>query len=364
MVLTFIQMKGLRSVIAATGSVLPERVIHNADFIANRFLQKDGTIVPGTIQRNIEKFKNITGIDQRRYARPDQTASDLASIAAADALESGGIDKESIDLLIVAHNFGDVHAGTNRSTMVPSLASMVKYKLQINNPSCVAYDLVFGCPGWIQGAIQADALIRVGDAKRCMIIGSETLSRVIDDHDRDSMIYADGAGAVIIEAAPDSMEGIIAHGSQTYASEHALLLRMDSSYNLENEDANLYLKMNGRTLYEFALTHVPLVIKETLEKAQVHLSEIKKVLIHQANEKMDIAILERLYNLYDMPLTDLSVMPMTISYLGNSSVATIPTLLDLILKHKVEDQQIEPGDKVVFASVGAGMNINAIVYQF
>lgn len=364
MLLTFIHMESLRSVIIATGSVLPERVIHNADFLANRFLQKDGTIVPGTILRNIEKFKDITGIDQRRYARTDQNASDLATIAAADALKSSAIDKESIDLLIVAHNFGDVHIGTNRSTMVPSLASMVKYKLQIKNPSCVAYDLVFGCPGWIQGVIQADALIRVGDAKRCMIIGAETLSRVIDDHDRDSMIYADGAGAVIIEATPDSAVGIIAHGSRTYASEHALLLRMDSSYNIENGDANLYLKMNGRALYEFALNHVPLVIKETLDKAQVHLSEIKKVLIHQANEKMDIAILERLYKLYNTELTDLSVMPMTISYLGNSSVATIPTLLDLILKQQVEDQHIEAGDKVVFASVGAGMNINAIVYQF
>ena len=357
-------MNGFRSVIAATGSVLPERVIHNADFIARRFLQKDGTLVPGTVLRNIEKFKDITGIEQRRYARPDQTTSDLAGLAAADALKSSGIDKESLDLLIVAHNFGDVSTGTNRTTMVPSLASLVKYKLQINNPACIAYDLVFGCPGWIQGVIQADALIRLGEAKRCMIIGAETLSRVIDDHDRDSMIYADGAGAVILEAGPNSTVGIIAQGSRTYASEHALLLKMDSSYNLENGDSNLYLKMNGRALYEFALTHVPLVIKETLDKAQIHLSEIKKVLIHQANEKMDIAILERLYNLYELPLTDLSVMPMTISYLGNSSVATIPTLLDLILKHKVENQEIQAGDKVVFASVGAGMNINAIIYQF
>jgi 3-oxoacyl-[acyl-carrier-protein] synthase-3 len=357
-------MKGFRSVIAATGSVLPERVIQNADFIARRFLQKDGTLVPGTVLRNIEKFKDITGIEQRRYARPDQTTSDLAGLAAADALKSSGIDKETLDLLIVAHNFGDVSTGTNRTTMVPSLASLVKYKLQIRNPSCIAYDLVFGCPGWIQGVIQADALIRLGEAKRCLIIGAETLSRVIDDHDRDSMIYADGAGAVILEAGPDSTVGIIAHGSRTYASEHALLLKMDSSYNLEDGDSNLYLKMNGRALYEFALTHVPLVIKETLDKAQIHLSEIKKVLIHQANEKMDIAILERLYNLYELPLTDLSVMPMTISYLGNSSVATIPTLLDLILKHKVDNQEIQAGDKVVFASVGAGMNINAIIYQF
>ncbi|WP_290795007.1 3-oxoacyl-ACP synthase III family protein [Flavihumibacter sp. UBA7668] len=357
-------MTGIRSVIAATGSCLPEIRVRNSDFINHQFLQKDGSVVPGTIQRNIEKFREITGIEERRYARNDQTASDLAYLAAIDALETGKIDKESIDYIIVAHNFGDVTFDSNRVNIVPSLASMVKYKLQINNPHCIAYDLVFGCPGWIQGVIQADYFIRSGDAKRCLIIGTETLSRVIDQNDRDSMIYADGAGAVIMDAAPHSEQGIIAHGAQTFASEHALLLTMAASYNADCTTNNAYLKMNGRALYEFALSYVPVVIKETIDKAGVPITEIKKILIHQANEKMDIAILKRLYKLYDIDLEDYSIMPMTIAYLGNSSVATIPTLLDLILKNKVENQQVLPGDKVVFASVGAGMNINAFIYQF
>lgn len=107
-----------------------------------------------------------------------------------------------------------------------------------------------------------------------------------------------------------------------------------------------------------------MVVKQALDKANTHLSEIKKVLIHQANEKMDEAILSRLFKLYGLEFTNKMIMPMTISWLGNSSVATIPTLLDLMLNHKIEHQAIAPGDKVVFASVGAGMNINAVVYQF
>jgi 3-oxoacyl-[acyl-carrier-protein] synthase-3 len=105
-------------------------------------------------------------------------------------------------------------------------------------------------------------------------------------------------------------------------------------------------------------------VKTALDKANVHLSEINKVLIHQANEKMDEAILSRLFKLYGLEFTNKDVMPMIISWLGNSSVATIPTLLDLMLRGKLQDQVINKGDKVVFASVGAGMNINAVVYQF
>ena len=122
--------------------------------------------------------------------------------------------------------------------------------------------------------------------------------------------------------------------------------------------------MNGRRLYEFALSHVPHVVKTALDKANVHLSQVNKILIHQANEKMDEAIVSRLFKLYGLEFKNHDVMPMIISWLGNSSVATIPTLLDFIVRGKLKDQIIHKGDKVVFASVGAGMNINAVVYQF
>lgn len=351
----------IQSVILATGSYVPEVKVSNKDFLAHTFFEKDGSPIAKDTVSIVEKFKVITGIEERCYARPDQKASDLGFLAAQNALE--GIDKESLDYIIVAHNFGDVAHHSNRVDMVPTLASRIKYLLQIKNPDCVAYDIPFGCPGWLEGVIQADYFIRSGDAKRCLVIGAETLSRVIDPHDRDSMIYADGAGAVILEGR-EGHEGILSHKTQTFASEHALLLNMDHSYDPQSKDKDIFIKMNGRKLYEFALNHVPHVVKTSLDKADVHLSEINKVLIHQANEKMDEAILSRLFKLYDMEFSNKSVMPMIISWLGNSSVATIPTLLDLLLKNKLKDQNINKGDKVVFASVGAGMNINAIVYQF
>jgi 3-oxoacyl-[acyl-carrier-protein] synthase III len=354
----------IRTIFEATGSYIPEIKVPNQAFLQNRFLEKDGSALKKDNEVIIEKFREITGIEERRYARADQKASDLGFLAAHQALESGGIDKESLDYIIFAHNFGDVAYGSNRSDMVPSLASRVKYLLQIANPDCVAYDLPFGCPGWVEALIQAQYYISSGDARRCLIIGAETLSRVIDPHDRDSMLYSDGSGAAVVSALADEQKGILAHKTQTYAGQYAMLLNMAPSYNTQTGCKDVFLKMNGRRLYEFALNQVPLVIKSALDKAGVHLSAISKVLIHQANDKMDAAIVDRLFKLFDLKNDNPHIMPMTISWLGNSSVATIPTLLDLIRKRQMPEHQIKEGDKVVIASVGAGMNISAVVYQF
>jgi 3-oxoacyl-[acyl-carrier-protein] synthase-3 len=355
----------IRSVIIGTGSCIPEIAVKNEAFSNSVFFEKDGTKLLKSTNSVIEKFQDITGILERRYAKPNQQASDLAFIAAEDALSSSGTDRETLDYIIVAHNFGDVVHKSNRVSIVPSLASRVKALLQIHNPDCVAYDLPFGCPGWVEGMIQANYYIRSGDAKRCLVIGTETLSRVIDPHDRDSMIYSDGCGAALLEASNDNSKGIRSHKTQTYARDHAMLLSVSSSYSphIGSKD-DIFIKMNGRKVYEFALNHVPLVIKIALEKATLKISDIKKVLVHQANDKMDAAILERLFKLYGIDEIPADIMPMTIGWLGNSSVATVPTLLDLILKGKLDGHSIQPGDNVVMASVGAGMNINALVYQF
>jgi 3-oxoacyl-[acyl-carrier-protein] synthase-3 len=122
--------------------------------------------------------------------------------------------------------------------------------------------------------------------------------------------------------------------------------------------------MDGRKIYEYALTNVPLVIKQTMDKSGTGIDDVKKVLVHQANGKMDEAILKRLFKLYGIREAPMSVMPMTIAKFGNSSVATVPTLLDMILKDKLQGHQINKGDRVVFASVGSGMNINSMVYKF
>jgi 3-oxoacyl-[acyl-carrier-protein] synthase III len=350
--------------IIGTGSYIPEIKITNDSFLETSFFEKDGTRLNKSNADIIGKFEEITGIRERRYARSEQSASDLATLAAIQALQNSSIDKETLDYIIVAHNFGDVTDGSNRVNIVPTLASRVKAQLKIFNPDCIAYDLPFGCPGWVEGIIQANYFIRSGDARRCLVIGTETLSRVIDPHDRDSMIYSDGSGAVVLERS-EGQEGILSHKTQTHAIDHAMLLTMDKSYSVNNGfEHEMFIKMNGRKVYEFALNNVPLVVKAALEKANVSITEISKVLIHQANDKMDSAILERLFKLYGINQSVENIMPMTIGWLGNSSVATVPTLLDLILRGKMPGHTIEPGQKIVLASVGAGMNINAVVYQF
>lgn len=353
-----------RSVITATGSYIPQTIIPNSYFLQHQFLEKNGAPIQKSNAETIATFKKITGIETRRYAAPHERASDLGVAAASAALHSSGMDKEKLDYIIVAHNFGDIAANGQHSELVPTLASRVKYLLQIENPDCIAYDLPFGCPGWLQALIQADYYVRSGDARHCLVIGTETLSRVTDAHDRDSMLYGDGGGAVILSAGNYEHNGLITHKTRTFTRNEAMLLQMGTSFNTAPGNSSLFLKMNGRKLYEFALTQVPGVVKAAIDKAGLHISDVHKVLIHQANEKMDEAILERLFGLYGITSINPEVMPMTISWLGNSSVATIPTLLDLICKGQMPGHTIEEGQVIVFASVGAGMNINAAVYRF
>lgn len=348
--------------ISGIGSYIPEKSVSNTDFSDHVFLNEDGSPFGYPNEVVVNKFKNITGIENRRYANNQYTSSDLGFFAAKKAIENAKIDPETIDYIIFAHNFGDVKHGTVQSDMLPSLATRVKHKLQIQNPKCVAYDLLFGCPGWIEGVLQANAFIKSGMAKRCLVIGGETLSRVVDDHDRDSMIYSDGAGASIIEASDDE-SGLLSYESATFANDEAGYLFFGKSYNPDLDPETKYIKMYGRKIYEFALSNVPSAMKSCLDKSGLGIDDVKKILIHQANEKMDEAIVHRFYKLYEKtPPKD--VMPMSIHDLGNSSVATVPTLFDQVLQGKIENQEIKKGDVLIFASVGAGMNINAFVYRY
>ncbi|TDD95575.1 3-oxoacyl-ACP synthase III family protein [Flavobacterium cellulosilyticum] len=348
--------------ITGVGSYIPETIVANSDFENHIFLNEDGS--PFSYPNNviIEKFKSITGIEKRRYATPDQNTSELAFLASQKAIENAGIDPETIDYIIFAHNFGDVKHGSKQSDILPSLATRVKQKLQIKNPRCVAFDILFGCPGWIEGVLQANALIKSGMAKKCLVIGAETLSRVVDDHDRDSMIYSDGAGATIIEAS-DNETGLLSYESATYAYDEAGYLFFGKSYNPEIEEDNRFIKMHGRKIYEFALSNVPAAMKSCLEKSGLGIDDVKKILIHQANEKMDEAIIQRFYKLHCKPVPK-DIMPMSIHELGNSSVATVPTLFDLLIRGQIENQVLHKGDILIFASVGAGMNINAFIYRY
>ncbi len=354
----------LNSVITGTGSYIPKIIKKNSDFLSNNFLTNDGTPFSYENEVVIEKFKAITGIEERRYAKPEYTSSDLGYFAAEKAISDAGINQEDLDYIIVSHNFGDVKAGTTQSDILPSLASRVKHRLGIKNPKCVAYDILFGCPGWVQGVIQAEAFIKAGIAKKCLVIGTETLSRVLDDHDRDSMIYSDGAGACVVEAVEsDETTGILSHAAQTDTVNECYYLFFGKSFDRTESTDVRYIKMFGRKIYEYALSNVPNAMKSALDKSGIDITEVKKVFIHQANEKMDEAIIKRFYRLYKTKAPE-GVMPMSIHKLGNSSVATVPTLFDMVKQGELENQEINKGDIVILASVGAGMNINAIVYQY
>jgi 3-oxoacyl-[acyl-carrier-protein] synthase-3 len=348
--------------ITGVGSYIPDTIVSNSDFENHVFLNEEGGPFGYPNDVVIQKFKSITGIEKRRYARPDQCTSDLAFLASQKAIENAGIDPETIDYIIFAHNFGDVKHGSKQSDMIPSLASRVKQKLQIKNPSCVSYDILFGCPGWVEGVLQANAFIKSGMANRCLVIGAETLSRVVDDYDRDSMIYSDGAGATIVEAS-DNESGMLSYESATFAIDEAGYLFFGKSYKTDSDEDSRYIKMYGRKIYEFALNQVPLAMKSCLEKSGLGIDDVKKILIHQANEKMDEAIIHRFYKLYGKSVPK-DIMPMSIHELGNSSVATVPTLFDLLIRGKIENQELHKGDILIFASVGAGMNVNAFVYRY
>lgn len=352
--------------IIGTGCYLPPQIIKNSHFLNNEFFDPSTKqVFDKKNEEIISKFKDITNIEERRYVAEDQVTSDIAAFAIKDACSSAGITDESLDFIIIAHNFGDIPSGNKQTDILPALANKVKMKLDIKNPSCICHDVISGCPGWTQAMIIADAYIKSGFMKRGVVVGADVLSRISDPHDRDTMIYADGAGATIVEAIEsDEPTGIISHASRSDSVRYANLLTLGKSSNPDFEGDELFIKMAGHKLYIYAINTVPGVVKESIEKAGLDLSDIKKVFIHQANEKMDEAILSGVFKLYREKHIPDGIMPMSIRKLGNSSTGTVPTLLDLVLKGKMEGQEVNSGDYVIFCSVGAGMNINSIVYKW
>ncbi len=351
--------------IIGTGSCLPPKVVKNADFLNHTFYDANGQPFDKENEEIVRKFYEITNIEERRYVGDDQVTSDLAALAVKEACKSAQVSLDSLDFILVAHNFGDISAGNSHSDILPALANRVKMKLHLKNPACICHDVISGCPGWTQGMIIADAFIKSGAMKRGVVVGADVLSRISDPHDRDSMIYADGAGATIVEAfESDEPTGIISHASRSDSIPYANLLTLGKSNNPNADQRDLWIKMEGHKLYIYAIRHVPGVVKESIEKAGLQLSDIKKVFIHQANEKMDESILSGVFRLYNSKEIPKGIMPMSIRDLGNSSTATVPTLLDLVLKGKIKDQEVNPGDYIILCSVGAGMNINSIVYKW
>lgn len=354
-----------RTVIKGTGSFMPPIIKTNRDFTVHDFFSEDKKRIEANPSLVVEKFRAITGIEERRYVPTEMNASDIGTLAAKEAIKESEIDVETLDQIIVAHNFGNVVKHTFQTDVLPALASRIKHNLGIHNPRCVAYDILFGCPGWIQGVIQADSFFKAKIAKKCLVIGTETLSRVLDVYDRDSMIFSDGAGACVLEFenVENTGSGLLSHCTLSHCMDEAYYLYLGESNFPDSDPRMRYIKMKGRKIYEYALKNVPQAMKECLDIAGLGIQDISKIFIHQANEKLDEAIIKAFYKLYGIQNVPDKVMPMNIHKLGNSSVATVPTLYDMVRKGMIDGYSVKTGDVVLFASVGAGMNINAIAYR-
>ncbi|MDR2121799.1 MAG: ketoacyl-ACP synthase III [Flavobacteriaceae bacterium] len=357
----------LQSIIIGSGSYLPKKIVPNSNFEEVTFYDDNRNPITKPTPEIIQKFADITEIAERRYVDdPNILNSDLAAEVGRLAIEDAGIDKEELDYVIVAHNFGDIDAQERRVRVMPSISALTKYKLGIKNTQCRPYDMNFGCPGWNEGVILADQLIKAKVAKKILVVGSETLSRTVDPYDRNCMIFADGAAAVVLEGREVAEKaGILNHYTRSDNGDEIHYLTTDASLNPNYDGSKANIRMNGRKIYEYALTHVPPLIKKVIDDAGYTITDINKVLIHQANAKMDHAMLQRVFKLYGLGIDSIpeGIAPMTIQKLGNSSVATIPTMYDLIVKGNFLNQTLKSGDLVVFASVGAGMNINSILYK-
>lgn len=354
----------LNTVIIGSGHFLPENIVKNVDFLNYEFYDEQGVRIDKPNEEIIQKFQEITEIEERRYVDPNLFTSDIATLAAKKAIEDAGIDKEELDYIIVANNYGDIDPVHRQVDSMPSIATRVKHKLGIKNNQCRPYDMLFGCPGWLEGLILSHHLFLSGTAKKILVIGADTLSRAVDPHDRTAMIFADGAGAVVLEAQEsDQKFGIIGYDTISDTLDEMTYLVNDKSLKEGYEGSQVNIKMRGRKVYEYALRKVPALVKRVIDNAELDITDISKILLHQANAKMDHAMVERLFKLYQIKDFSEEVAPMTVQKLGNSSVATIPTMFDLIKKGQLGNHQFNSGDYIVFGSVGAGMNINAIVYK-
>lgn len=353
-----------RTVISGTGAVIPELLVPNSQFESNEFYDRNGKPIAKPGKEIVAKLESIAGIRERRYIPFEQDSVQLMTEASALALQDAGLEPDDLSGIIVAHNAGNMIPDTGAFHTVPNMAAVLKHELHSTNHDCFAYDMLFGCPGWLQGIIQAHQAIRSGDAEHVLVTGLEVASRMLDPHDPDSMILADGCGACVVSRSDDEGKGLISYSTFSHAMDDNRIIYLGPSLKPDVE-GSCYFHMNGRAVYKYATEWVPKVIEAALDKANLTAGEVDIFLLHQANAKMLEAIAANLAGLCDLQVDEFAgKIPSTIEYLGNTSVATIPTMLDLIRKHKLDGFDIRNNDIAVMASVGAGMHCNAIVYRF
>lgn len=214
------------SIISGSGSTLPKRVIKNNYFLQNDFYTKNGEKNPKDPKEIIQKLEKISGISERRFIGEDEESIELLEDASRKAIADAGLQPNDLEGIIIAHNTANVRANLGSCFHpVPNVAALLKNCLAITHKDCPSYDILFGCPGWVEGFIQAHRMIQLGEAKHVLVAGVEVASRFLDPHDVDSMLMADGCGATVI-SADDLTEGVLSHATFSHAQDDLTVLSL------------------------------------------------------------------------------------------------------------------------------------------
>ncbi|AOR76216.1 beta-ketoacyl-ACP synthase III [Novosphingobium resinovorum] len=317
----------IRSVLIGTGSALPRNAVSNAE-LAERVDTSDEWIV------------ERTGISNRHIAEADETTSSLATEAGRKAIEAAGIDAESIDLIVLA-------TATPDQTF-PASATIVQSRLGCRAGG-IAFDVAAVCSGFLYAVGVADSMLRTGMARRALVIGAETFSRILDWEDRTTcVLFGDGAGAVVLEAQEqvgETPRGILATRLHADGA-HNQLLFVDGGPSTTGTVGKL--RMKGREVFRHAVVNLAEVLREVIEEAGLSTSDIDWLVPHQANARI-----------LDATAKKLSLPPekvvMTVGQHANTSAASVPLALDVA----VRDGRIKQGDLVMLEAMGGGFTWGA-----
>jgi 3-oxoacyl-[acyl-carrier-protein] synthase-3 len=308
--------------IAGTGSYLPEKIVTNAD------LEK-------IVETTDEWIASRTGIRERRRAADGETTGDLAFYAATHALEAAGVKASEIDLIVLGTTTPDL--------IFPSTACLLQHRLGANG--CAAFDVNAACSGFLYALGVADQFIRGGQTKKALVVGSETLSRMIDWSDRSTcVLFGDGAGAVVLEASEEP--GIITtklHADGGY--KHLLYNPVGVSAGFLDSEPNhgIRVMMTGNEVFKVAVKTLDRIVGETLEAANMHESDVDWLIPHQANLRIIEATAKRLKLSMDRVVV-------TVDRHGNTSSGSVPLALD----EAVRSGRIQRGQNVLLEAFGGG----------
>lgn len=317
----------VRAVVRGVGHYLPERVVPNSEFEA-------------TIDTSDEWIKSRSGIERRHFAAEGQTTSDLGARAAEAALAHAGLGAEEIDAIIVATSTADL--------TFPSAATMIQARLGMTRG--FAFDVQAVCAGFVFALANANALIVSGQARRVLVIGAETFSRLMDWTDRGTcVLFGDGAGAVVLEAA--EQPGILATALHADGAHHDIL-SVPGSICGGQVIGDPFLRMDGQAVFKFAVRVLAEVAEECCAAAGLPSSAIDWLIPHQAN----VRILEATAKRMKMPMDKVIV---TVDRHGNTSAASVPLALDEAMR----DGRIRSGQRVMLEGVGGGFTWGAVLLQ-